>query len=327
MSRPLRHPRRGAVLALSAGAFFAVNGSVSKLTLGAGVEPVRLTALRCLGAFVVLAGVLAVTAPQRLRVGLREVPLLAAYGVIGVAVTQALFFVALTRLPVGVALLFEFTAPVWVALWVRFGRGEPVRRRLWAALGLALVGLALVARVLEGGTGLDGVGVAAGLGAAAALATFYVVGEHAVSSRDPISLTCWAMFAGAVFWSVAAPWWGFDAGVLADRQSLPGTAGAQSVDVPVWTLVLWVVLAGTVVPFALSIAALRHLPATTVGILAMVEPVLATAVAWVWLGEQLAAVQVAGAVVVVLGIVLAQTARRPARVVPVPPSTEVLTAG
>jgi drug/metabolite transporter (DMT)-like permease len=66
---------------------------------------------------------------------------------------------------------------------------------------------------------------------------------------------------------------------------------------------------GTVVPFLLNLKALRVLPASTVGVTAMIEPVLAGAVAWVWLGQHLAAWQIAGSVVVLTGIALAQTAR------------------
>ncbi len=79
--------------------------------------------------------------------------------------------------------------------------------------------------------------------------------------------------------------------------------------VPVSALALWCILLGTIVPFSLSIAALKHLPATTVGIVATIEPVVAAVVAWVWLGEALVAVQIAGGVVVLVGIVLAETSR------------------
>ena len=54
------------------------------------------------------------------------------------------------------------------------------------------------------------------------------------------------------------------------------------------------VLLGTIVPFFLIVSALRHLPATRVGIIAMLEPVIAIVVAWLWLGETLASIQIAG---------------------------------
>ena len=76
-----------------------------------------------------------------------------------------------------------------------------------------------------------------------------------------------------------------------------------------WALVLWVIVLGSIVPFTLFVGALRHLSATRVGIAAMLEPVVATIVAWAWLGESLSAVQLAGAAVVLAGILLAQTAR------------------
>ena len=79
---------------------------------------------------------------------------------------QWLYFVAIERLPIGIGLLLEFTAPVLVALWARLVWHEPVRRRVWAALALALAGLCLVAEVWED-VRLDAIGVVAGLVAAA----------------------------------------------------------------------------------------------------------------------------------------------------------------
>ena len=74
-------------------------------------------------------------------------------------------------------------------------------------------------------------------------------------------------------------------------------------------LVAWIVVGGAVLPFWLSLAALRHVPPTTAGIVATVEPVLASVVAWLWVEQVLTGWQVAGGAVVLAGIVLAQTAR------------------
>src|SRR5687768_4577373 len=155
------------------------------------MSAMRLTELRCAGAVVGLGLVLLVVSPGRLRISLREVPLLAAYGMAGVALTQCFYFLAITRMPVSIALLFEYTAPLMVALWVRFVVHQPVRNRVWAALALSLIGLALVAEVWSGGS-LDGAGVAAALAAAVALAAYYLLGEHGTSRRDPLSTTFWA---------------------------------------------------------------------------------------------------------------------------------------
>jgi drug/metabolite transporter (DMT)-like permease len=198
-------------------------------------------------------------------------------------------------------------------------RREPVRRRLWAALGLSLCGLVLVAQVWQGGGSLDPVGVAAGLGAALCLATYYLMGERGTAGRDPVALTCWSFVAAAVFWSVAAPWWDFDAGVLAER--VPVALG--DLRLPLWVLVAWIVVLGAMVPFWLSIAALRHLSPTTAGLVATVEPVFASVVAWVWLGQRLSGWQVLGGAVVLVGIALAQTARTTSSLPSLPEATPV----
>jgi drug/metabolite transporter (DMT)-like permease len=93
--------------------------------------------------------------------------------------------------------------------------------------------------------------------------------------------------------------------VLAER--VPVSAG--SLQLPLWLLVAWIVVLGAIVPFWLSISALRHLAPTAAGLVATVEPVFASIVAWLWVEQVLTGWQVAGGVVVLTGIVLAQTAR------------------
>jgi drug/metabolite transporter (DMT)-like permease len=313
-------PAVGYALTLASAGFFAVNGTVSTLALQAGIPATRLTALRCTGAAVCLLAVLAVVAPRRLRVTWREVPFLAVFGVVGVALTQFLYYVAIGRMPVGIALVFEMTAPVFIALYVWLVRREKVRSRLWLALVLSLSGLVLVAEIWQDGGSLDPVGVGAALIAALCLAAYYLLGERGTVTRDPVALTCWSFVAAALFWAAAAPWWQFDAGVLAER--VPVSVG--SLTVPLWMLVTWIVVLGAIVPFWLSIAALRHLPPTAAGLVATAEPVFASIVAWLWVEQVLSGWQVAGGVVVLTGIVLAQTARTTPVPTPMPETPAAL---
>jgi drug/metabolite transporter (DMT)-like permease len=291
----------------TAAALFAVNGTVSKVILTqSGITSVRLTELRATGAFLGLAAVLAVTAPGRLRVARDELALLVFYGIVGFALVQWLYLVSIERLPIGIGLLLEFTAPVLVALWARLVWHEPVRRRVWAALALALAGLVLVAEVWRDFR-LDTVGVVAGLFAAGALATYYLAGEHQTARRDALSLTCLSLGVAAVFWAVLQPWWSFPFDELEATISLDGAL--ESTSAPVWALGLWVVVPGTILPFALSLGALHHLPATRVATVSMLEVLLASIVAWAWLEETLSAAQLVGGVIVLAGVVLAQTSR------------------
>ena len=194
-------------------------------------------------------------------------------------------------------------------------RGERVRRRLWAALGLSLSGLVLVAEVWQGGGSLDAGGVAGALAAALCLATYYLMGERGTTTRDPVVLTCWSFVAAALFWAVAAPFWPFDPAAL----GVPVPVSLGSLELPLWVLVGWIVVLGAALPFWLSLAALRHLPPTTAGLIATVEPVLASIVAWLWVEQVLSGWQVLGGLVVLVGIGLAQTARSARReAAPVP---------
>jgi drug/metabolite transporter (DMT)-like permease len=279
-------------MVVASGALFAVNGTVSKLVLRAGIDAPHLATLRATGAFAVLVTLMLATRPRRLRLTLREVPLLAGYGLCGFLLVPLLYFVAIRQLPVGIALLFEYTAPVMVALWARFGQHRPVRRRLWLGLALSLAGLAAVAEVW-GDLRLDPVGIAAGLGAAALLAVYYVLGSHGVAGRDATSLTCLAFGFAAIGGALVAPWWTFP------YERLPA----------VWPLVCYVVVLGSVVPYLLVSAALARLPPTSTGIVGMVEPVFAGTFAWLVLGEVLDPAQLAGGVLVLAGVVLAETAR------------------
>jgi drug/metabolite transporter (DMT)-like permease len=235
----------------------------------------------------------------------RSLPQLAVLGVVGAALIQWFYFVAIDRLPVGIAILLEFTGPVLVALWARVVLREQVRPVVWSALALSLVGLALVAQVWED-TRLDALGVAAAMAAAACLATFLLLGRRTGGAHDPVAVTFWMFAFASAFWVVVEPPWSIEREPLTRTTSLLGAL--DGVTLPVWAVVLVVIVLGTLAPYALDLAALRHLPAATVGAVGMLEPVVATVVAWAWLGQSLGAAQVVGGLVVLAGVGLAQGA-------------------
>jgi drug/metabolite transporter (DMT)-like permease len=294
-------------MALGAAALWAFNGVVMKVIIEAGdVPPPRLAEVRTTGAFVLLAFALALWRPRSLRVTARELPLLLLFGVVGLALVQWLYLEAIHRLEIGVALFVQYLAPVLVALWARFVFHEHVRRRVWAALALAVAGVGLLFQVWEGVT-LDGVGIAAALGAAVTFAVYILSAERGVRQRDPVSLVCYGFLLASIFWAVLQPWTSYPAALLDESVSLLGRL--EDFSLPVWLLVGWMIVLGTIVPFALLSASLRHIPASRAAITAMFEPVAATVFAYAWLGESLMFSQLSGALIVLTAIVLAQTAR------------------
>ena len=302
-----RRPRLGYVMAAGAATLWGVNGTVAKVILASGVSSLRLAQVRSLGAFAGLVLVVLATSPSRLRVRTRELPYLAAFGIGGLALVQWFYFLAIHRLAIGVALLIQYLAPLLVALWARFALHERVRRRIWVALALALTGLSLIVNVRGGRGEISTAGIVFALLGALTYAFYVLLAEHALEGRDAVSLLAWGFGFASVFWAVVTPWWSFPGDRVAAKVSLLGRLAPHHLQV--WALMTALVLVGTILPFVLLVSALRHLSATRVGIVAMLEPVVATIVAWAWLGESLAAVQLVGAGIVLAAILLAQTAR------------------
>jgi drug/metabolite transporter (DMT)-like permease len=302
------HPYTGYALYLSAALLFALNGTVAKSILLTGIDPARLSQLRVTGAFLVLLVYVALRNPTALRLTKKEIPMLTAYGILGVAGTQYLYFVSLTYLPVSIALLIEFTSPLMIALWFRFAWKEPTKKSVWVALGMALAGLALVAQVWLG-FALNAVGVLAALAAAVSLSIFYVLGDkqlRVANPRDPVSLTMWGFAAASLFWLVAQPWWTFPWSALSGNSEPLSDA---NISFPIWVMTISMILLGTVIPFSLALASMKYLRASQASTVGLTEPLFATLIAWILLGEALSATQIIGGALILLGVFIAERAR------------------
>jgi drug/metabolite transporter (DMT)-like permease len=186
---------------------------------------------------------------------------------------------------------------------------------VWVALCTALLGLAIVAQVWQGLT-LDPLGVAFAVGAMLALVVYYVSADMQVQRpghRDPVSLTMWGMGAAALFWAIVQPLWTFPVGAFAGSMHLFGQSGPE---VPATALTAWMVILGTVVPFSLVVVSLQHLRASQASAVGMTEPIFATVIAWIVLGEALTPVQVLGAAIVLGSVLVAELNRGPATTPP-----------
>lgn len=301
-----RSPVRGAAYVVLGAFLFGFNGSMSKVVMAAGITPEQLTLFRVFGTALIAGGVLLATDRSQFRLTAREVGWFAMLGVGGLAMVQWLYSVAISLLPVGVALLFEYTAVVLIALTARVVLKEHVRPRLWWAIGIMLIGLAVVAQIWD--SPLSGLGVLAGFGAAAAYAFYFLGGERSVAGRPAMAVAFWAATFATLFWLIFARWWQFPLTAFSADVSFGGSL--ETVVTPMWLPLLGIVTLGGFAPFTLIFMSLRHISATASGLLASSEVVFAFLVAWIWLGEALAPVQVVGSALVLVAIVVAQTARR-----------------
>ena len=294
-----RRPRLGYLLAAVAAAMFAVNGSIAKLLIEDGVSPAHLSQLRVTVAFVMLAGALSVVDRRRLRIARADVPRMAWLGLAGVAIVQVSYFLAIERMPISVALVIQYTGPAMVLLWLRLAHGRRLKPSLYGAVALSVAGSALVVEVFDAGA-IDGLGVVYALVAAVTFAIYLVGFERVGRSYDAFTTLAWGLGFATLFWLLVSPPWTFPFGDLDTASD--------------FLLALGVVVIGTLAPFLLNVTALRHLPATRVGVIATLEPVLATLIAWAIHDEALTGIQIAGGLLVVAAVAWVQSH---------PPSPEV----
>jgi drug/metabolite transporter (DMT)-like permease len=122
-----------------------------------------------------------------------------------------------------------------------------------------------------------------------------------------MTVAFWTMTFATVFWLIFGGWWNIDPAIFTETVSLSGNL--EQITLPFWIPLLWNMVLGSFAPFFLSLLALKYLSATAAGVVASSEVLFAFLVAWLWLGEGLGPLQMIGAAIVLVGIVLAQTAR------------------
>ena len=296
----------GYIAATVAAFIFGVNGVVIKLLMdGTGIDGFQVTFLRVVGAAVLMGAVLIIRDPNALRITRKQIVPLIAMGVVGVALLQATYAEAVYLLPIGIALLLEYTAVLFVALIAHFFFREHVKSRIWVSIAAVLIGLATVAEVWNSTLNVEGVLWA--LGASASLTTYFVLGERQTGVRHPMAVGFWGMAVASVFWALFSGWWTVDPAVF--TRVVPFSADADGIAGPAWFLLVFIVALGTFTTFTLGLWSISVLKATRSGIVATSEVLFAFLAAWLILGETLNVVQLVGAGIVLGGVILAQSAR------------------
>ena len=223
-----------------------------------------------------------------------DLPLLAAFGLLGVLAVQLVYYEAIQRIPIGVALVIEYTAPLLILGYWRV-RGRHVGLGLWVAGILTVAGCYFVVGAYDAQLReVNTIGALLAAADAAILASYFLIAERLVTRYSSWALLCVGFGAAAIAWSIARPLW------TLDWSRLNGELGLD---------VLGVVVVATVVPYLFSVGAVRLIPAARVGLASTAEPVIAAVAAWLLIGESLQALQVVGGLIVVAGILVAQRVR------------------
>lgn len=287
----------GLALAIPSAIAFGMSGSLARSLMEAGWTAGAATLCRVLVATLALLvpGVRALHGDWGLI--RRNVRPIVAYGVFAVAGAQLCYFLAVSYLQVGVALLIEYTAPVAVVLWMwgRHGHRPGILTAVGAAL--AAVGLVLLLDVFGGGP-IQVVGVAWALGAMVGAAIYFVISADDSSGLPPITLAAAGLLVAFVALGLA--------GLVGVLPLTASTSPAQfaGFEAPWWVVVLWLGLVTAALAYVLGIAASRRLGPRLASFVALTEVLAALLFAWLLLAEAPAPVQLLGAALVVAGVVV-----------------------
>lgn len=283
-------PGVGLVAAVAAAHLWAVSGVFGKIVMTGTLSPARLVFYRSVLSALLLLGVLLWRDRTLLRLNCRDLPFFLAMGMLGLALTQFTYYAAIQSLSVGMAILLQYLAPLWMLLFERFWLKIPLTRARLAALTLALAGCAMVSVETESTRHWGNVGVLLGLTAGVCFAFYTLMTRHALKSHRDLTVLFYSFLFSALFWSASPDSW----------QPL-----SQIEPSKVW-MILYVVVFGTIFPYLLFMHAMKHLSASHTGIISALEPVVAAVIAWIFLHEKLTGLQLGGGLCVLLAIVILQ---------------------
>jgi len=309
MTRSSRHPLRGYVYIATSALLFGISATLGraaftghllpgKPALGA-IDPLILSQSRVTLSLMVLLPVLLLRrGASALAVPARDLVRFFLLGVLGVAVSNYFYYVAIQRTNVATAIILQYTAPVWVLLYaaVRAAKRPSLRRS--AAVGVAVVGCALAVGLLSaGGFRMDPLGVTAALLAAFSFAFYNIAGHSVLLRYDRWKVLLWVLAGTAAFWMLVNPPWKVVAAHYGREQ---------------WGFMAVFSLLSVLLPFSCYFAGLQHLEPTRAVVASCLEPVFSILIAALALGELLRPMQTLGIVLVLVAIVLIQVPERAA---------------
>ena len=196
-------PGVGLLAAIGAAHLWAVSGVFGKIVMTGTLSPARLVFYRSVLSALMLLAVLLWRDRTLLRLSSRDLPFFLAMGMLGLALTQFTYYAAIQSLSVGMAILLQYLAPLWMLLFERFWLKIPLTRAKLVALTLALVGCAMVSVETEAPRQWGNVGILLGLTAGVCFAFYTLMTRHALKSHRDLTVLFYSFLFSALFWSAS----------------------------------------------------------------------------------------------------------------------------
>jgi drug/metabolite transporter (DMT)-like permease len=253
------------------------------------IDPLILTQTRVSFALLILAPlVLARGGRAALSLPARDVLRCIVLAVLGVAGSNYFYFYAIAKTTVATAIILQYTAPVWVLLYLVARRQQRATAARVIAVAAAVAGSALV---VGGHLRANPAGVAAGLGAAFSFAFYNLYGHSLLARYDRWRVLVYTLLGATLFWLLVNPPWKLVAARYSGRE---------------WGFLLVFSVLSVLLPFSFYFAGLQYLDATRAIVTSCLEPVFAVMLAAAFVGESLQPVQGVGIAVVLIATVLVQ---------------------
>ena len=262
------------------------------------IDPLILSQTRTTFSLLVLLPLLVVSRGwQGIRLPARDLAYCFLLGTLGVAVSNYFYYVAIQRTNVATAIIVQYTAPVWVLVYVVVRGQKKLSAQKVAAVALAVIGIALVINIAGASSALrlDVFGIAAALLASFSFAFYNVSGHRILARYDRWRVLVWTLAAATLFWLFVNPPWKIVAAHYAPAQ---------------WLFLFVFSMISVLGAFSLYFLGLQHLEPTRAIIASCLEPVFSILLAAMLLGEVLRPIQTLGIVFVLAAIVIVQ---RPSR--------------
>jgi drug/metabolite transporter (DMT)-like permease len=281
----------GYLMVVTSSLLFGFNGNLSRLLFDGGITPVTLVEFRMLIGGVSLLAVLLVGQRQGLKLQRRYWGWIVLFG-LSLAIVTFTYFEAISRLPLAIAYVIQFSAPAWMTLGESIWRRKIPSTFVITALAFTFGGIILLTGVWRNSlNGLDSIGLLFASLSIVAFIVYLLVGRRIGQDLPALTATTYGAFVAGIFWLIVQPPW-----------IIP----ASTWTVPHMLLIAVVGIVGMAIPFSLVLASLRRVDATRVAIVSMLELVAGGVIAYFWLGQHLDVWQIAGCLSVMVGITILQ---------------------
>ncbi|MCX7822883.1 MAG: EamA family transporter [Syntrophobacterales bacterium] len=285
-------PKRGYLYVAFAALLWAVSGTSGKYLFQQGMTPYELVQIRLTLSVVSLGTYFSLRKSHLLRISSRDILYFAILGTLGMGMVQFTYFYTISKIPVASAILLEYLAPSFIALY----NITVLKERPNFFVILALLGATLGCYLVVGAYNLDLLsmnkyGIVSGIGSAISFAWYSVYGERGMRRYHPWTVLFYALLFACLLWNVIYP---------------PLKAFDRQFSLIDGILILYIAIFGTVIPFGLYLQGINLIRASRASITATLEPITAAAISWLFLGESLEVAQITGGILVVLSVIILQ---------------------